>query len=261
MRCSNRVVLTALTATLPVGTAAAQTFRTDDPVIRRMWQVGMQQSQTEALAQVLIDSIGPRLSGTPGFQSSVEWLERKYREWGVTVRRERYGTWRGWQQGTVHMEMIAPRVQNLEVELLAWSPGTGGRPVEGDVVVIPQLADAAAARGWLGTVRGKFVLIDPPEIMCRAPQELERYARAATVKRIDSLRAQVRRVEDARFESLVPPGVSPQNAFRAVTARLDSAGIIGIGTLTWSVGWGVNKIFSAAPTRAPSVDLSCEDYG
>lgn len=261
MRYLNRLLLTAMTGTLSVSTSSAQTFRTDDPVIRRMWQVGMQQSQTEALAQVLIDSIGPRLSGTPGFQSSVEWLERVYKAWGVTVRRERYGTWRGWQQGTVHMQMIAPRVQNLEVELLAWSPGTGGRPVEGDVVVIPQLADAAAARRWLGTVRGKFVLIDPPEIMCRAPQELERYARAATVKRIDSLRAQVRRVEDARFESLVPAGVSPQNAFRAVTARLDSAGIMGIGTLTWSGGWGVNKIFSAAPTRAPSVDLSCEDYG
>jgi hypothetical protein len=261
MRYPNPLLLPAFIGTLSIGTASAQTFRSPDPVIRRMWQIGMEQSQTEALAQVLIDSIGPRLSGSPGFQSSVEWLERKYREWGVTVRRERYGTWRGWQQGAVHMQMIAPRVQNLEVELLAWSPGTGGQPVEGEVVVIPQLADAAAARRWLGTTRGKFVLIDPPEIMCRAPQELERYARAATVKRIDSLRAQVRRVEDARFESLVPAGVPPQNAFRAVTARLDSAGVIGIGTLTWSGGWGVNKIFSAAPTRAPSVDLSCEDYG
>src|SRR5688572_16296864 len=222
MRYSNRLLLTALLGTLSISTASAQTFRSADPVIRRMWQVGMEQSQTEALAQVLIDSIGPRLSGSPGFQSSVEWLERTYQKLGVTVRRERYGTWRGWQQGTVHMQMIAPRVQNLEVELLAWSPGTGGRPVEGDVVVIPQLADAAAARRWLGTVRGKFVLLDPPEIMCRAPQELERYARAATVKRIDSLRTQVRRVDDARFESLVPSGVSPQNAYRAVTARLDS---------------------------------------
>jgi hypothetical protein len=224
-----------------------------------MWQVGMQQSQTEALAQVLIDSIGPRLSGSPGFQSSVEWLERKYREWGVTVRRERYGTWRGWQQGTVHMEMIAPRVQNLEVELLAWSPGTGGRAVEGDVVVIPELANADAARRWLGTVRGKFVLVSPPEIMCRARQELERYARASTVSRIDSLRAQTERLAIARLRALAPTGT--QNLGRAVHLRLDSAGVIGIGTLTWSGGWGVNKIFAASAPRAPTVDISCEDYG
>ena len=262
MRHPNRLLLPVLLCVLCVGSAAAQTFRSPDPVIRRMWQVGMEQSQTETLAQVLIDSIGPRLSGTPGFQSAVEWLERKYREWGVTVRRERYGTWRGWQQGTVHMQMISPRVQNLEVELLAWSPGTpGNRPVEGEVVVIPRLTNATAARQWLGTVRGKFVLVSAPEIMCRAPQELERYARAATVRRIDSLRTETERAALAAFRSLIPEGTPQQNAGRAVYTRLDSAGVIGIGTLTWSGGWGVNKIFSAQTTRAPAVDLSCEDYG
>jgi hypothetical protein len=159
------------------------------------------------------------------------------------------------------MEMIAPRVQNLEVELLAWSPGTGGRPVEGEVVVVPELADAAAARRWLGTVRGKFVLVSPPELMCRAPQELERYARTATIRRLDTLRTEAQRLGAARFRSLIPEGTSPQNAFRSVHMRLDSAGVIGIGTLTWSGGWGVNKIFAATATRAPTVDLSCEDYG
>lgn len=261
MRPSNRLLLTAVLGTLSISAARAQTFRSADPVIRRMWQVGMEQSQTEALAQVLIDSVGPRLSGSPGFESATQWLERKYREWGVTVRRERYGTWRGWQHGTVHMEMIAPRLQNLEVELLAWSPGTGNRAVEGDVVVIPELADVAAARRWLGTVRGKFVLASPPEVMCRAPQELERYARQATVRRIDSLRTGAQRVANARFRALIPEGTPPQNAGRAVFMRLDSAGVIGIGTLTWSGGWGVNKIFAAQATRAPTVDLSCEDYG
>jgi hypothetical protein len=259
MRRTNRLLLVTVIGTLSVGAAGAQTFRSPDPVIRRMWQVGMEQSQTEALAQVLMDSIGPRLSGTPGFQSAVEWLEKTYRGWGVTVRRDRYGTWRGWQQGTVHMQMTAPRMQNLEVELLAWSPGTGNRAVEGDVVVIPDLADAAAARRWLGTVRGKFVLASSPEIMCRAPQELERYARAATVRRLDTLRAEAQRLTIARLRALAPPGT--QNLGRAVHLRLDSAGVIGIGTLTWSGGWGVNKIFAATAPRVPTVDLSCEDYG
>ena len=69
-------------------TLAAQTFRSADSVIRKMWQVGIEQSQTEKLAQVLIDSIGPRLSGTSGFTSAVEWLEKTYTSWGVPVRRE-----------------------------------------------------------------------------------------------------------------------------------------------------------------------------
>jgi hypothetical protein len=146
MPCSKRLLFAHALVLLPA-VAGAQTFRSADSVIRRMWQVGIEQSQTEKLAQVLDDSIGPRLSGTPGFQAAVDWLERTYNGWGVPVRREKYGTWRGWRQGTVHMEMIAPRVQNLEVELLAWSPSTPrGGPVEGDVVVIPELADSAAAR-------------------------------------------------------------------------------------------------------------------
>ena len=123
MRHSNRHLVALALLAFPA-TLAAQTFRSADTVIKKMWQVGMEQSQTERLGQVLIDSIGPRLSGTQGFTSAVEWLEKTYTGWGVPVRREKYGTWRGWRQGTVHMEMIGPRFQNLEVELLAWSPAT-----------------------------------------------------------------------------------------------------------------------------------------
>jgi len=260
MHYSIRLLLAAGIAMLPA-TAGAQTFRSADSVIRRMWQVGMEQSQTETLAQILADSIGPRLSGTAGYQSAVDWLTRTYEGWGVTVRPERYGTWRGWRQGTVHMQLVAPRLQNLEVELLAWSPGTSSRPVEGSVVVIPELADSVAARQWLTTVRGKFVLVSAPEIMCRAAQELERYARPATVTRINARRAEAQRIATARFRALAPGGIPPQDANRAVYDRLESAGVIGVGTLTWSGGWGVNKIFAANTQRAPSVDLSCEDYG
>ena len=48
-----------LSALLLVGaahTGSAQTFRTEDPVIRRMWDEGMNKSQAGTLAQVLMDS-------------------------------------------------------------------------------------------------------------------------------------------------------------------------------------------------------------
>jgi carboxypeptidase Q len=241
--------------------AESQSFRSADPVIRRMWQLGMDSSQTERFAQVLIDSIGPRLSGTAGFQSSVEWLDRTYKGLGITVRRERYGTWRGWRQGPAHMDLIAPRAQTLEVEVLAWSPGTGGRSIDADVVVIPQLADEAAVRQWLSTLRGKFVLTSAPEVMCRAPHELQTNARAATVTRINARRTEIQQQSSTRIRALAPAGTPPQQAGRAVYARLDSAGVVGIGTSLWSNGWGVNKIFGAPSDRTPSFDISCEDYG
>ncbi|HEY9229203.1 MAG TPA: M20/M25/M40 family metallo-hydrolase [Gemmatimonadaceae bacterium] len=256
-----RVHLIAAACLLLPTASRAQTFRTADTVIKRMWQVGIEQSQLERLAQVLVDSIGPRLSGSPGFQSAVEWLEKTYQGFGVPVRRERYGTWRGWRAGPTHLDMIAPRSQTLDVELLAWSPSTGGRAIEGDVVAIPDLADEAAATQWLRTIRGKFVLASAPEIMCRAPQELERNARATTVTRINAQRADVQQNFMKRFRALAPATAAPIQVNGIVYSRLDSAGVAGILTTLWSGGWGVDKIFGAVSQRVPSVDVSCEDYG
>ena len=76
MRLRSFVMPTLLLAAA-AGTAAAQTFRNDDPVIRRMWEEGMTRSQAGALAQVLMDSIGPRLAGSPGDDAAVAWISRK----------------------------------------------------------------------------------------------------------------------------------------------------------------------------------------
>jgi carboxypeptidase Q len=255
-----RTFAIAVTVAATAAPLSAQTFRNEDPVIRRIWQLGMDSSQLERLSQVLMDSIGPRLSGTAGFANAGEWLERSYRSWGITARRERYGTWRGWRAGTTHMQLTAPRHQDLEVELLAWSTGTGGRPVEGEVVVVPELADPEAAAAWLRTVRGRYVLISPPEVTCRAAQELERWARPATVER---LREQRRAAQQAYVQRLRQffVAATPSRPAQTIAQRLDSAGAAGVLTSFWSGGWGVNKVFDTPTARIPAVDVSCEDYG
>jgi hypothetical protein len=60
-------------------TASAQMFPNPDPVLERMWQEGMENSQAYALAQALLDSIGPRLTGSPGHQAANDWLVAMYR--------------------------------------------------------------------------------------------------------------------------------------------------------------------------------------
>ena len=40
---------------------AAQTFPTDDPVIKRIYSIGMDSSHLQTEAHVLFDSLGPRL--------------------------------------------------------------------------------------------------------------------------------------------------------------------------------------------------------
>ena len=232
--------------------SSAQHFPTDDPVIRQMWAEGMEQSQTEELAHQLVDVIGPRLAGSPGLEQAQNWLLETYDEWGVPARKEEYGTWNGWKAGALHVDMVAPRVQPLVAELLAWSPATQG-PVEGEVVMPPADLSAANVDAWLATLEGKFVLMDAPELMCRAPQELEANARPETIVRLDSLRLALRQEWGRRFQAL--------GAFQGRIQKLEDAGIAGTLGSRWSGGWGANKVFSTNNQRAVGLDVSCEDYG
>ncbi len=230
--------------------ATAQTFPTDDAVIRRMWQEGMEGgSQAYRLAQVLMDSIGPRLTGSPGFNAAIDWTLKMYEGWGIPARREQYGTWRAWRREYTHVDLLAPRQRTLVGTMLAWSPGTSG-PVEGDVLVIPDPVDEAAFAAWLPQVRGKFVAISFPEPTCRPAESWEQWARPESFQRMDRERTVARQAFAARLRPL-----------GNLTQRLEAAGAAGILTSNWSAGWGVNKIFSANTQRVPVLDLSCEDYG
>src|SRR5688572_16702717 len=139
--------------------ASAQTFAVEDPVLRAIWDQGMNQSQVMKIAQTLMDSIGPRLTGTPGHRNAVDWAVKTLQSWGAEARAEQYGTWHGWRRGPTHIDLLSPRVRTLEGMILAYSPGTGGRPVQAEVVATPAFASQAEFDAWLPTVRGKIVAI------------------------------------------------------------------------------------------------------
>ena len=236
---------------LTPGLVFAQGFPSDEPVIKRMWEVGMDSSHVEDLAHVLIDQIGPRLAGSEELEKAGDWLLETYERWGVEARREEYGTWMRWQPGILHVDMLQPRVQTLEAELLAWSPPTNG-PVEAVVVMPPEDLSKENVKDWLATVKDKFVMLSAPEAMCRARQELEEYGRPETVQRLDSLRQATFIAWNLRMSAL--------GGYMA-SAKVDSAGAVGTLTSRWSGGWGVNKVFSTFNQKAVGIDISCEDYG
>src|SRR5688500_4052865 len=112
MQCIRRLgALVALTLTASVAAgaqpsqAAAPTlgpvtlrFPTNDPVLERIWRLGMDSSHTRRLANVLLDSIGPRLTGSPGMKAASDWVISQYKAWGIEAKADRYGTWRGWRR-------------------------------------------------------------------------------------------------------------------------------------------------------------------
>src|SRR5215213_3395929 len=133
---------------LLISTAAfAQTK--DSVMVAGIVKEATDNSQLEKMAHELLDVIGPRLVGTPQMKQAHDWAVEKYTSWGITARNEKWGEWRGWERGISHIDMVSPRVKSLEGMQLAWSPGTAGKTVTAETVIIPELADSNAFRQWL----------------------------------------------------------------------------------------------------------------
>ena len=260
-----RVLLPAVLAAAVAAPAIAraQAFATNDSTLRRIWAVGMDSSQTYDLAQALLDSVGPRLTGTPGQKAANQWLLSKYRAWGIDAREEAYGTWRGWRRGITHVDLIQPRVRSLEAMMLAWSPGTPrGAPVEAGVVVLPDVRTPAEFDAWLPQVRGKFVMVSMAQASCRPDDNWREFvADTAQLRRMRERRSEMQEKWSQRLTNATGDSTAAL-ATRSLPFRLAAAGARGLFTHNWSQGWGVDKIFNARFGQSiPSIDLSCEDYG
>lgn len=242
--------LVALAAAwLPAVPASAQTFPTNNRVLRNMWTQGMGSgTQVYRLAQTLIDSIGPRLTGTAGHANAVDWAVKQYASWGIPARKEQYGTWKGWRRGPTRLELVAPHWRQLEATMLGYSAGTNGS-VEGEAVVIPQLPDSAAYARWLVDQRGKLLLLAPPEPTCRPDEDLLQLARPATVGALFTARDSINMAWVRRYSRIG----------RDLIRMIDASGVAAVLTSTWSGGWGVDKIQDTGMARVPEIDLSCED--
>ena len=234
-------------------------FPTNDPVLKQIWAAGMDRSQTWSLAQALMDSVGPRLHGSPGIKNGHDWLMARYAQFGIASRNEQYGSWKGWRRGITHVDLVKPRVRTLEAVALAMSAPTKGE-ISAGVVVWPAVADSNALKAWLPAVKGKFVAISLPQPTCRPDDSWEKWATAASVEAMKKDRTAATAAWSERFSKAGIPAARGAQG-KAVAALLENAGAAGILTSLWSAGWGVDKIFNAYSDKIPTIDLMCEDYG
>ncbi|HSJ10770.1 MAG TPA: M28 family peptidase [Longimicrobiales bacterium] len=269
-----RLTMYAVAVTLFAGSspALAQSWAVEDPVLRAIWEEGMNNSQVMRIAQTLMDSVGPRLTGTPGYDNAANWAVSTLNGWGVQAQKEQYGTWHGWRRGITHVDLVRPRLRSLEGMMLAYSPGTGGRPVEAQVVAVPEVADSAAWNAFLGTVRGRIVARSAPQITCRPNDHYERFgqtfAQGGGFGGPGGGQGQQQQGPRNALEKLTQERTAANQAFNrnkpnAAQQRLaiENAGALAILESNWSNDLGVNKIFDTQTTRIPTIDISCEDYG
>jgi carboxypeptidase Q len=172
--------------------AAAQQG-SNDPNLQRIWRLGMDSSHVQSLAHTLFDSIGPRLTGSPGIREASDWVIGMYKSWGIDARREQYGTWRGWRRGVSHIDLVSPRVRSLEGTMLSWSPGTNGKPVTAEAIVLPKFRDSTEFVKWLPQAKGKIVLLSPAWPTCRPSEDWMRWSTPASMAHMDTLIGQMQR--------------------------------------------------------------------
>lgn len=248
----------SLLALLMLAGAATAGAQTSDPVLNRIWAIGMDSSRTPELAQQLLDSIGPRLAGSPGQRRAQDWVIRTYATWGIDAKNEHYGTWRGWRRGTSHVDLMTPRVRTLEATMVGYSPGTNGRDVTAPTIVLPRFADSSEFVRWLPQAKGKLVLVSAPQPTCRPTEDWTQFATPASKTRMDTLRAGNNR--EWASPNVRGTGYSLALAGGGLGLRLDEAGVAGVITSRPTNAVGTRSIFETYNTRSPTLSVSCEDY-
>jgi hypothetical protein len=241
----------------------AQTGITD-PVLKRMWALGMDSSHTWDLAQTFFDSIGPRLTGTPAGVSASDWVIKNYKAWGVDAKREQYGTWRGWQRGPSHVDLMKPFVRSLEATMEGDSPGTAGKDVSGATIILPMVADSNEFVKWLPNVRRKFVLISAAYPTCRPEEEWAAQATPESKARMDTTIVRLANDWSARIRNTGYP-VTAGNPTGNLGLRLEKAGALGVivSNMASPTGeaWGTWTVYDTKNKTTPAIAMSCEDYG
>ncbi|HVZ48179.1 MAG TPA: M20/M25/M40 family metallo-hydrolase [Gemmatimonadaceae bacterium] len=215
------------------GAQQMPSFPTNDATLQRIWRLGMDSSWTEKLSQTLFDSIGPRLTASPGHQAAGDWVVKMYQSWGIDAKKEPYGTWRGWRRGVSHIDLMQPRVRSLEGTMLAWSPGTNGKPVTAEAIVLPKFSDSTAFVKWLPQAKGKIVLLSPAYPTCRPAEDWERWGTPADIARMDTAMALVQReyaVSPDSDKLYRGTGYSMALGTGTLGMRLEKAGVVGMLT-------------------------------
>src|SRR4051794_16720531 len=171
-------------------TSITQTFaqNTDSIIVQNIIREATSNSQLKTMAHELLDDIGPRLVGTPQMQAASDWAIAKYQSWGINVKRENWGQWRGWERGVSHIDLVYPRVKSLEGMQLAWSPSTKGKAVTAEVIILPDVKDSIAFQQWLPNAKGKIVLVSMNQPTGRSDANWQEFAKPASFDRMKATR-------------------------------------------------------------------------
>ena len=119
-----------------------------------------QRSRVMEIAEVLTDTYGARLTGSPGARAAGEYARAKLEEFGLSgARLEPWRFGPGWANERMWLRMVTPEPAPLIAYPRAWTPSTAGA-VTGAAVLVTGRVRAHLDK-YRGTLKGKIALVDP----------------------------------------------------------------------------------------------------
>ena len=158
MQHTTKWVFATALVTLPLLLLAEE--RPDLFTVNRIKAEAFEDSKVMDHMFYLTDANGPRLTGSPGYQTAADWVVKRLQEYGlVNVHQEKWGPFgRGWTNTHFEAHLLEPSYAPLIGFPLAWTASTQGT-VSGQpmMAVIKTDADFEKFRGKL---KGAIVMTD-----------------------------------------------------------------------------------------------------
>jgi hypothetical protein len=158
----HRLLLTLLTSLIPTIAHAQMPVSTETRAhIADLIGDIMVNGQAYEYDRQLVDTIGPRLTGSENYVHAVAWAQEKFRSLGLTnVHTESFTMPATWEpEAPATGRIIAPRIQQLHIYSMGWSPSTPTSGIKGSVTYLKSMTvDGVEAQK--DGLAGNIVLID-----------------------------------------------------------------------------------------------------
>ena len=151
------VLAAAIIASLPAQSADLLLEKRTRSDAATLVAAGARDTGAYAILESLTTEIGPRMAGSAAYDRATAWAQDKFKSLGYDRVYLEPVTYPTWERRHESAEVVAPFSQRLVITTLGGSVGTGGKPVQAQVVEFATLDALKAAPD--GSLAGKIAYI------------------------------------------------------------------------------------------------------
>ncbi len=173
----------------------------DMAIMQKIKNEAKNNSQVAMIAHNLTDVCGSRLTNSPGYNCSLDWITNICKEWGLqNAGREAWGQFgKGWQNEKAILSLKAPYYQNIIAYPAPWCKSTR-KAIKAELVMIDYL-DSASIDKLGENIKGKIVMLKPSNLTI--PDAYKPYATRYGDSSLDKI-GQKYMVTRAQMEQFLP---------------------------------------------------------